>query len=292
MTMDITSAYSFLAGHARLLDRRRFEVLVQERDVEGLSAALDAYRNPDGGYGWGIEPDLRSPESQPVGAMHALEVFSEIGPPSAVRAVELCDWLAGIALPGGALPFTLPVEHPAACSPIWLGADHDRPSLQMTAQVTANALRVASFEPRVADHPWLAQATGLCVEAIRGLGSEPHAYELLFAARFVHALSMSDPATAEPLVERLALFIPSDGVLAVEGGVEGEALRALDLAPRPGVVRELFADHVVSAEMDRLGRRQQPDGGWPVDFESSSTVASLEWRGYATVAAVMTLSAG
>ena len=31
------------------------------------------------------------------------------------------------------------------------------------------------------------------------------------------------------------------------------------------------------------------DGGWTVDFESSSPAASLEWRGYATVAAVRTL---
>jgi hypothetical protein len=34
-------------------------------------------RNPDGGYGWGLEPDLRSVTSQPVGAMHAMEVFAE-----------------------------------------------------------------------------------------------------------------------------------------------------------------------------------------------------------------------
>lgn len=293
MTVDIMAASSFLAGNARLLERRRFEALVRGRGgVEGLAAAVDAYRNRDGGYGWGIEPDLRSPESQPAGAMHALEVVAEIGPTSSTRAVELCDWLADIALPDGGVPFTLPVEDPAACAPLWLGADPERSSLQMTAQVAANALRVAHFDRRVAEHAWLAGATSWCVEAINVLGSEPQAHELLFAARFVDALSMIDLAAAEPLVGRLAHFIPRDGVVPVEGGAQDEALRALDLAPRPGVLRNLFADDVVAAEFDRLVRGQQPDGGWTVDFESSSTAASLEWRGYATVAALTTLSAG
>jgi hypothetical protein len=61
----------------------------------------------------------------------------------------------------------------------------------------------------------------------------------------------------------------------------------LDLAPRPnGPARRLFTDHIVTAELERLAARQQPDGGWTVDFHSSSPAASLEWRGYATVAAV------
>ena len=45
-----------------------------------MLAALDGHRNPDGGYGWGLEADLRSPESQPGAALHAFEVFEEIAP--------------------------------------------------------------------------------------------------------------------------------------------------------------------------------------------------------------------
>jgi hypothetical protein len=35
--------------------------------------------------------------------------------------------------------------------------------------------------------------------------------------------------------------------------------------------------------------QRQDDGGWPVDFESYSPAAALEWRGYATVQAVSIL---
>ncbi|MCP9972793.1 hypothetical protein LUX57_53370 [Actinomadura madurae] len=70
-----------MATHARPLDRRRFELLTGEGDRDALLAAVNAYRNPDGGYGHGLEPDLRSRTSQPGPALHAFEVFEELGPP-------------------------------------------------------------------------------------------------------------------------------------------------------------------------------------------------------------------
>ena len=88
-------------------------------------AALEGYRNSDGGYGWGLEPDLRSPESQPAGALHALEVFAEVGPVSSARAVAVCDWLTTATLDDGGLPFALPVTDPAGCAPFWANADCD-----------------------------------------------------------------------------------------------------------------------------------------------------------------------
>src|SRR6185503_2065953 len=90
MTVEVSSAADFMAGHARVLDRRRFELLQGETDnASGALAALDAYRNPDGGYGWGLEPDLRSPESQPAAAWHAFEVFENVAPVTSPRAVGL-----------------------------------------------------------------------------------------------------------------------------------------------------------------------------------------------------------
>ena len=78
--IDVPAATAFLATHARLLDRRRFALLTGRGGAEAVLAALEGYRNDDGGYGWGLEPDLRSPESQPAGGLHALEVFAEAGP--------------------------------------------------------------------------------------------------------------------------------------------------------------------------------------------------------------------
>src|SRR5918997_4444544 len=109
MTVDLATAAAFLAGHGRLLDRRRFDLLTGSGGADGVVAAVEGYRNPDGGYGWGLEPDLRSRTSQPGGALHALEAFADLAPATPGRAREVCDWLGRATLPDGGLPFALPV---------------------------------------------------------------------------------------------------------------------------------------------------------------------------------------
>ena len=109
MTIDLSAAADFMATHARVLDRRRFELLVGATDPSGALAALDGYRNPDGGYGWGLEPDLRSPESQPGSACTPSRSWPRSAPATAPQSVALCDWLDSIRLADGGLPFALPL---------------------------------------------------------------------------------------------------------------------------------------------------------------------------------------
>jgi hypothetical protein len=288
MDVDIAAAASFMATHGRLLDRRRFEFLFGG-DAGAVLAAVDGYRNSEGGYGWGLEPDLRAAESQPGGALHALEVFAEVGPTP--RAAAVCDWLSGVSLPDGGVPFAVPVADSAGCAPFWVQADPLASSLQSTAFVAGVAHRVAARDARVAAHPWLAAATRYCFDAIAALDVAPHAIVLRFAVGFLDAV-VDSHAEAAPLLTRLGEFVPADGLVPVAGGAEGETLRPLDFAPLPDrPARRLFSAEVISADLRRLAAGQQDDGGWLVDFDSYSPAAALEWRGYATVTAVSVLRA-
>ncbi|QKG27473.1 hypothetical protein [Actinomadura verrucosospora] len=288
--MDLTKASDFMATHARLLDRRRFDLLTGEGDPDAVLAALNAYRNPDGGYGHGLEPDLRSRTSQPGPALHAFEVLAELAPAAAPEAAALCDWLETVTLPDGGIPFGVHVPDPAGCAPFWAGADPDAPSLQITAVVAATAHRVAAHDKAVAAHPWLARATRFCLDAVRAK-TDLHALELAFALWLLDAVHATEPEAAE-LITLLGEHIPPDGLVHVAGGLEDEMMRPLDFAPLPGTpVRALFAPDVVAAELDRLEQGQEADGGWRVDFASYSPIAELEWRGYQTVKAVSVLRA-
>lgn len=289
MSVDLSRAASFLASHGRLLDRRRLELLLGETEPDAVLAALDGYRNDDGGYGWGLEPDLRAPESQPGGALHAFEVFGDIAPATTPRAIELCNWLDSVTLPDGGLPFALPVVDASACAPFWAEAEHTVSTLQSTAFAAGAALRVAAHDPAVAAHPWLARASRYCFDALGALDSAPHAIALSFAVRFLDAAYERYPA-APPLLARLAQFVPDTGLVPVQGGSEGETMRALNFASVPGSpASALLRADVIDAELDDLAAQQQDDGGWTVDFASYSPAAALEWRGYVTVGAVLTL---
>ena len=287
--VDLDAAWDFMATHARLLDRRRLDVLLGDPPLEGVLAALSAYRNRDGGYGWGLEADLRATESQPGAALHAFEVFEDIAPATTPMAAELCDWLASVSLPDGGLPFALPIDDSAGCAPFWAGADPAVSSLQITAVVAATAHRVAAHDAAVAGRPWLARASRYCLAAVEAIGDEPHALELAFALQFLDAAYDTYPEAAG-LLTRLGEHIPASGLVHVGGGLEEEMMRPLDFAPAPDrPARTLFAPEAMSAELERLAGLQQEDGGWPVDFASYSPAATLEWRGHMTVHALSIL---
>jgi hypothetical protein len=287
--VDLEAASAFMATHARLLDRRRLDVVVHDAPPEGAFAALDAYRNPDGGYGWGLEADLRDTASQPGAALHAFEVFEDVLPATTPRAVELCDWLASVSLPDGGLPFALPVSESAGCAPFWAQADATVSSLQISSVVTAIAHRVAAHDPGVAGHRWLTRATQYCLAAIEAMHDDPHALELTFALQFLDAVHDSQPEAAG-LIARLGRHIPPSGLVHVGGGLEDEMMRPLDFAPAPDrPVRRLFSSEAIASELDRLIEQQQDDGGWAVDFASYSPAAALEWRGHMTVRALSIL---
>ena len=63
---QLENAYTFILNNARLLERRRFAYLFGGGPREPVLAALRAYQNPDGGFGNALEPDKRTPTSQPI----------------------------------------------------------------------------------------------------------------------------------------------------------------------------------------------------------------------------------
>lgn len=277
MNIDLAAARGFMAAHARILDRRRFELVTGKTDTSAVLAALRAYRNPDGGYGYGLEPDLRAPESQPAAALHAFEVFAEIAPEISPEAPDLCDWLDVVSRPDGGLPFAVPIEDPSGCALFFacrptclLAGDHcDRDCERASRRCSRPGRRRPSLA-RPSDGPLPGRD--------QALESVPEVYVLAFAVRLLDSVCDREPS-APALLARLAQYIPDDGKLCVGGGLPDEALYPIDLAPEPGQpARGILDERLVSDDLERLAREQRNDGGWAVDFQSYSPAAALEWR--------------
>src|SRR5262249_1264742 len=134
MEHRFSRAEEFIWKNARLLDRRLFEFRFRGRSGDAVWAALQAYQNEDGGFGNALEPDLRSPDSQPVPVQHALEIMDLLGM-SEERAGRACEYLVTITTEEGGVPFVLPSAHAYPRAPWWNSDDPPIASLNPTAAI-------------------------------------------------------------------------------------------------------------------------------------------------------------
>ncbi len=82
------------------------------------------------------------------------------------------------------------------------------------------------------------------------------------------------------------------GSIPVAGGTENEKLTPMAISPWPGRrSRVLFTDSQIDADLDRMERGQQDDGGWTFDWLGWSPGQSVEWRGAITLRSLATLAA-
>jgi hypothetical protein len=280
--VDIDAAERFVLANARLLDRHRLAVLVYGAPVAPVLDALRAYRNPDGGFGHALEPDIRAPESEPASTLHALGVLAGVGALADPMVSDAAAWVATIAEPDGGVPFVLPT---AAASP-------HAPFLTMPpaggGSFLTFALAGALWEAG-SDEPWLTRATNWCWAKLEG-PDELDAYGLKCALDFLDRVP--DQPRAKAAIERLRPKLETDGSIPVRGGTEDERLTPLTLSERPGGrSRALFSQDQIEADLDLLEREQQDDGGWTFDWLGWSPGQSVESRGIVTLLALTKLGA-
>jgi hypothetical protein len=282
--IDLDAAEQFVHAHGRLLERRRMEHLrsPSPQTQDAVFRAVDAYRNADGGVGL-LEPDIRTPASQPSAVLYAFEVLEEIGQAPATFTTGALDWIATITNADGGIPFITAEAEGWPRAPWWAPQQDPPSSLLMTAGVTAAAYRLGL------DHPWLGPATTYVWDAIKNFKlGDPYAFR--YTVHFLDAVP--DRARAAAELGAMKDRLPADGVLRVEAGIEGETLGALEVAPRPDHAgRDLFPAALIDEELQALEQGQQDDGGWDFSWAAWNPAVAFEWRGMVTLGALTTLRA-
>jgi hypothetical protein len=239
----------------------------QDGSPEAVAAALAAYQNPDGGFGNGLEVDIKAPVSNPFAGRLAMHVMLTV-PGSATEALRgpFAQWLEANQHEDGDWHFEPEVlRHDIAP---WF-AGWTFPSLNPSCCVagTANQLGLATPEmlARVAA---LFERLGSLEEAQTGefynvLPYVEYVAGVDFPDRDAYIMAIADGITARSYEDAQHFFDH-----AINGG--------------PDLTARIPAD-LLSSQADRLMNEVSDDGGWPTPYDPA-------WRPWTTASAMITLA--
>lgn len=276
---SLERAAEFIWGNARLLERAMFAREFLGGPPAAVINTLMAYRNPDGGFGNALEPDVRAPASMPLHCEQALWVLREADIRDPGLATGVCDYLSSVAEPSGRVEIVSKAVNLYPRAAHWTGSfDPDSPN------PTAGLVGLLRFQ--AVEHPWLTRATRWCEQRFKRPLQEAH--EVLCAMRFFeHA---DDRKSAQEAAVRIASAVGRARWFRADPFSSEYGITPLQLCPSPGsIARPAFPDFVLNAHLEALATRQQEDGGWPIAWAPPSPAAECEWRGRLTYEALKCL---
>lgn len=283
INVDLAKAEEFIWRTARLLDRRRYETLFLGGSKDGVLSALRPYQNEDGGFGSALEPDLRTPASQPIPVWTAFCIFDEIDAMDDPMVGKALKYLQGITTPQGGVPFVLAS---ASSYPHGWWWEETNPSPPASLNPTA-ALAGFLYKHGV-QHPWLDGAAAFSRGQIDGAAESLGGYDVRTCLTLLDHIP--DRTWAEDALSKLAERLLSGNLVELDPAAAGESHNPLFFAPTPdAMARRLFSDAVIEGHLKALEGAQEDDGGWPIAWPIWTPMAGLEWRASVTIEALTTL---
>lgn len=275
----VDDARRFLAAEGRLLEQRCAAAVLDGASPEGALASLLGYRNEDGGFGHGLEPDKAAPGSQPLDVEVAFQVMDLLCHVDAKVVAGACRFLEGLG-PGVSCLVPGALEHPRA--PHW-GSWALRPELNPTAGIVALLWKWGI------EDPWRSAATAFCWAAIdAGLPEDAHS----FAEALAFLAWAPERARVAALSGAIADRLGSLKRFRLDPAGTDYGITPLHLAPSPDSPWiGLFDAGLIEAHLDALVDEQGDDGGWPISWPTIGPAAVQAYRGIETLRALCVLQA-
>ena len=249
MPVDLAKARDYVYRSGTLFERALFAWLFDDGSLERLHQIILCYKNPDDGFGHGLEHDLKAPQSNPLALEYLLGVMKHSGIPPGTVLAGTADWVESQMDADGSLrnpPDTrdYPLEWwwqeqggqtmPDAIVGRLIHFGSAMPSLiQMTERwVLANC-----SPAKILENEWLFMAY--------------HAFDFFFAVDVLPGLQQFRQATIDNVVA-CALAAPDNQVDSL-----------FSFAPSPdSLVARALPDGFIDRCLDLLTDGQQEQGHW------------------------------
>lgn len=146
-TKKLRSIRTWLIRNARPLDVARWYFHFEDGKAQNVLKSLAAYQNFDGGFGHGLEPDIRTPYSSPIATWSATLILREIGfPPMADQMIDKILSYLDETLIEDRWPTTIPEINDAPHAPWWHFSKENEfwgwnPSVELASFIVETAKR-------------------------------------------------------------------------------------------------------------------------------------------------------
>ena len=249
MTFDVGKARQFVYRHGTLLERALFGWLFDGGCLERLHQIILCYKNPDNGFGHGLEHDIKAPQSNPLALEYLLGVMKHADVPAGSVLSGAAAWLEAQMDEHGNLrnpPETrdYPLE--------WWW--REKGGQTMPDSIVGNLMRLGCATPSLIEKTkaWaLATYSPAKIRDNEWLFMAYHAFDFFFAVDELPDLQHFRAATIDNIVACAEAAPPSqyDSLFAFAPAPDSMIARAL-----PAGLLDRFLDHLSNA--------QQEDGHW------------------------------
>ncbi len=290
-------ARAFIAEAARPLEQARLAFHLDGADAEGVVHELAQFQNADGGFGHGLEPDLRTPASSALATTVGLEALREIDAPGDHPVVVgAVGYLVNAYDASRKAWEIIPAEaDDAPRAGWWNHADTEEAFGRFLVNPRA---AVVGYLYQYGDAVPTEMADELAEDILSHMaGSAPRVemHDFYCYQRLVETPGLPE-ALRGPVVDRLRGSVRHT-VETDPKAWSSYCTTPLEVAPTPtSLLAGEFTPEEIAANLDHLVTSQTRDGSWAPTWEwgrypTAWRQAKREWKGVLTVRALTTLRA-
>ncbi len=280
----------------RQLDRRWFEYTFKAGSRAAVIEALVSYQNEDGGFGNGLEPDLRTPASSAIATSLGLHILRDVKAPSnelsVRRAIEYL--LKSYDEQRRVWPIIPPEAEDAPHAPWWNYKESEGNFGGFLANPRAAIVGHMQHYAQLVPAEFLEDVTASVLSFFESQVNELEMHDLLAYLGLAGASNLREEQRSrlmELLKQAASRVVESDPAQWSSYG-----LRPLDVAPSPRApLADVIGAAAIQANLDYEVEQQLPDGSWALSwswggaYPDSWGQAERDWKGHLAVIKLKTL---
>jgi hypothetical protein len=284
------SAREYLLQSGRPLDQARFRFYFEGGNRFEVITQLEEFQNADGGFGHGLEPDLRTPASSAIATAAGCAVLRQLDAPPTEPLVRraMAYFVDAYDANQQRWPIVPPTVEEAPHAPWWTYAEIDQNFGASLINPTASIVGYLYDSPNLIPPALLAAVTAALATRLERAPDEMEMHDLQCWITLAQARELPE-STRQHVVAKVRR--------AASATVERDpqkwtsyGLTPLDIAPTPdSFLSNTMERPLLDANLDFVIERQLPDGSWPIPWnwafvdEQAWAQAERDWKGHQIV---------